>query len=98
MSRMSVLRELPDYHQSEQNTEDPAAKFPKSHAADYSAKRPQLVYDGLVKRKAEYLEGQGASSNFERAMRGLFQIPRSETPARPRREKRRKVVNGKLAR
>jgi hypothetical protein len=53
--------------------------------------------DGTVKRKAEYIEGPEASSNFERAMRGLFQIPRSETPARPKREKRRKRVNGKAA-
>jgi hypothetical protein len=50
-----------------------------------------------VKRKAEYLEGPEAASNFERTMRGLFQIPRSETPARPRREKRRKRTNGKVA-
>jgi len=48
-----------------------------------------------MKRKAEYLEGPEAASNFEHAMRGLFQIPRSETPERPRREKRRKRTNGK---
>jgi hypothetical protein len=48
-----------------------------------------------VKRKAEYTEGPEASANFERTMRGLFQIPRSETPARPKRVKRRKRVNGK---
>jgi hypothetical protein len=50
-----------------------------------------------VKRKAEYTEGPEASSNFERAMRGLFQIPKSDTPARPKREKARKKSNGKAA-
>jgi hypothetical protein len=48
-----------------------------------------------VKRKAEYTEGPEASANFERAMRGLFQIPKSETPARPKRAKARKKTNGK---
>jgi hypothetical protein len=50
-----------------------------------------------MKRKAEYIEGPEASSNFERAMRGLFQIPRSETPEKPKRAKRRKKANGKAA-
>jgi hypothetical protein len=54
-----------------------------------------LWHDGIVQRKAEYTEGQEASANFERAMRGLFQIPKSETPERPKREKRRKKPNGK---
>jgi hypothetical protein len=53
---------------------------------------------GNVQRKAEYTEGPEASSNFERAMRGLFQIPRLETPARPKREKRPKKASGKNAR
>jgi hypothetical protein len=44
-----------------------------------------------VKRKAEYTEGPEASANFERAMRGLFQIPSSETPERPKRAKKRKA-------
>jgi hypothetical protein len=48
-----------------------------------------------MKRKAEFIEGPEAASNFERAMRGLFQIPRSETPLRPKRDKRRKRINGK---
>ena len=48
-----------------------------------------------MKRKAEYTEGQEASANFERVMRGLFQIPASETPERPKRAKRRKRGNGK---
>jgi hypothetical protein len=51
-----------------------------------------------MKRKAEYVEGPEASANFERAMRGLFQIPSSETPERPKRSKRRKRGNGKQAR
>ena len=50
---------------------------------------------GVVKRKTEYTEGPEASSNFERAMRGLFQIPKSETPAGQKREKARKKTNGK---
>ncbi|MGB9457530.1 MAG: hypothetical protein WCB12_15890 [Bryobacteraceae bacterium] len=50
-----------------------------------------------MKRKAEYVEGPGASANFERAMRGLFQIPRNETPERPKRVKRRKRISGKGA-
>jgi hypothetical protein len=50
-----------------------------------------------MKHKAEYIEGPEASSNFERTMRGLFQIPRSEMPARPKRGKRRKSANGKNA-
>jgi hypothetical protein len=54
-----------------------------------------IWHDGIVKRKAEYVEGPEASSNFERAMRGLFRIPRSETPERPKRVKRRKKSNGK---
>ena len=58
---------------------------------------PLSCHDGIMKRKAEYTEGPEASANFERAMRGLFQIPRSETPERPRREKRRKRTNGKAA-
>jgi len=43
-----------------------------------------------MKRKAEYVEGPEASSNFERIMRGLFQIPRSESPERPKRKKGRR--------
>jgi hypothetical protein len=50
-----------------------------------------------VKRKAEYNEGPEASSNFERVMRGLFQIPKSEAPARPKRAKARKKRSGKAA-
>ena len=49
-----------------------------------------------MKRKAEYTEGPEASANFERTMRGLFQIPKSETPERPKRGKRRKKVNSKV--
>ena len=40
-----------------------------------------------MKRKAEFTEGPAAATNFERTMRGLFQIPRSATPERPKREK-----------
>jgi hypothetical protein len=47
-------------------------------------------HDEIVQRKAEYTQGPKASSNFERAMRGLFRISKSETPERPKREKRRK--------
>jgi hypothetical protein len=43
-----------------------------------------------MKRKPEFTEGPAAAANFERAMRGLFQIPRSETPKRPKRERRSK--------
>jgi hypothetical protein len=50
-----------------------------------------------VKRKAEYTEGPEASANFERAMRGLFKIPKTETPARPKRVKARTKANGKGA-
>jgi hypothetical protein len=56
---------------------------------------PQPWHDGIVKRKAEYVEGPEASANFERTMRGLFQIPRTETPERPKRGKRRKKASGK---
>jgi hypothetical protein len=59
---------------------------------------PKPWHDGIVQRKAEYTEGSEASSNFERAMRGLFQIPKSETPERPKREKRRKKARSKPAR
>jgi hypothetical protein len=49
-----------------------------------------------VKRKpAEYAEGPEASSNFERTMRTLFQIPQTETPPRPTRPKRRKKTTAK---
>ena len=48
-----------------------------------------------MKRKTEYTEGPEASANFERAMRGLFQIPRSEIPERPKRVKRRKRTSTK---
>ncbi len=50
-----------------------------------------------MRRKAEYIEGPEAALNFERTMRGLFQIPKSEAPPRPKREKRRKRTNGKVA-
>jgi hypothetical protein len=61
----------------------------------YWRRRFELCHYGGVKRKAEYVEGPEASSNFERAMRGLFSIPKSETPERPKREKKRKKINGK---
>jgi hypothetical protein len=48
-----------------------------------------------VKRKAEYNDGPEAAPNFGRAMRGLFQIPRSETPERPKRGEGRKRANPK---
>jgi len=57
-----------------------------------------MCHDGIMKRKAEYTEGPEASSNFERAMRGLFAIPKSETPERPKREKKGKKANGKAGR
>ena len=61
-----------------------------------SARKKRRWYDGSdMKRKAEYMEGPEAAVNFERAMRGLFQIPHSETPERPKRSKRRKRGNGK---
>jgi hypothetical protein len=56
-----------------------------------------LCHDQIVQRKAEYIEGPEASANFERAMRGLFRIPRSETPKRPKRDKQRKKTTGKDA-
>jgi hypothetical protein len=56
-----------------------------------------LCHDGTVQRKAEYIEGPEASANFEHAMRGLFQIPRSETPKRPKRDKGRKKAGSKGA-
>jgi hypothetical protein len=49
----------------------------------------------IMKRKAEFVEGPEAAVNFERAMRGIFQIPRTETPERPKRDKRRKKTNSK---
>jgi hypothetical protein len=51
----------------------------------------------IVQRKAEYIEGPEASANFARAMRGLFQIPRSETPKRPKRDRGRKKTGSKGA-
>ena len=45
-----------------------------------------------MKRKAEYIEGRKAASNFEGAMRGLFQIPKDEAPPRPKRKKAKKAV------
>jgi len=52
----------------------------------------RIWHHGIVQRKAEYIEGSEAASNFERAMRRLFQIPRSETPERPKRGRRTKKI------
>jgi len=51
-----------------------------------------------MKRNAEYIDGPEALSNFERTMRGLFQVTREETPARPKRERPRKKLRDKGAR
>jgi hypothetical protein len=67
----------------------------KIHKATASSRNCGMM--GTVKRKAEYTEGPEASANFERAMRGLFQIPKGETPPRPKREKARKKTSRKTA-
>ena len=53
----------------------------------------KLYNESEMKHKAEFIEGPEAASNFERVMHGLFQIPRSETPERPKRDKRRKKIS-----
>jgi hypothetical protein len=65
--------------------------------AEVTPRPSKRVIIEAMKRKAEYVEGPEASANFERTMRGLFQIPRSETPERPKRAKKRKKSTGKAA-
>ena len=45
----------------------------------------------MVKRKAEYIEGDKARENFEKAMIAAFRVPKEKAPANPKPKRRRKL-------
>jgi hypothetical protein len=42
----------------------------------------------MVKRKAEFIEGEKASENFRAGMRALFQMPKKQLPKMKRQPKK----------